>query len=436
MFGLAGQKGQEEKMKDEKPIERLKGIFLKERASGQQKLNRRAVYWSLLIALIVITFILSNFRGCGKEDTDEKIVPVEIDMVQSGSIEETIELTGWIRANNVTEVTTKVSGRIESLQLDDGGGKVVDVEEGLEVKKGDRLAVIDHDIYQAQLDSARAAFEAAGVELADAERERKRMSALYEGGSATEQSKDKAVTAAELAAANLNSAKANLELAEINLRESTIRSPIDGIVTAKHIDVGNLINIGQRIVTVADMKTVKLVVSASERYVGKIAEGTLAKVRVDAFGMKEFEADVYSVYPALDEQTHTVQVEIRLENEDLMLKPGMFAKVTLVLQQKDDVIVVPRDIVLGGKIDEPYVYIVKNGAAHKRIVRIGIIQADRCEITEGLQEGEQIVINGMYYLEDGKKVKVVKLEEVGLEKAEEVGLEQAEVEEPNTAIDL
>ncbi len=413
----------------EKLIAGLKGIFLKEGTPGQEKVSRRAVYWSVLIAVIVITFILGSFRRGGKDDTGEKIVPVEIDMVQSGSIEETIELTGWIRANNVTEVTTKVSGRIESLQLDDDDGKVVDVEEGLEVTKGQQLAVIDHDIYRAQLDYARAAFEAAEVEVADAERERKRILALYEGGSATEQSKDKAVTASELAAAGLNSAKANMKLAEINLRESTIRSPIDGIVTAKHIDVGNLINIGQRIVTVADMKTVKLVVSASERYVGKISEGTAARVRIDAFGKKQFEADVYSVYPALDEQTHTMQVEIRLENEDLMLKPGMFAKVTLVLQQRDEVIVVPRDIVLGGKIDEPYVYVVEDDVAHKRIVRTGIVQADRCEITEGLEEGEKIVINGMYYLEDGKKVKVVQLEEVGLEGAEEV-------EEPNKGIDL
>ncbi len=416
-------------MKDEKPIARLKGIFLKEGTPGQEKVNRRAVYWAVLIAAIVVTFILGSFRWGGKENTGEKEVAVEIDTVQSGSIEETIELTGWIRANNVTEVTTKVSGRIESLQLVDGEDRPVDVEEGLEVTKGQQLAVIDHDIYQAQLDSARAAFEAAEVEVADAERERKRILALYEGGSATEQSKDKAVTAAELAAAGLNSAKANMKLAEINLRESTIRSPIDGIVTAKHIDIGNLINIGQRIVTVADMKTVKLVVSASERYVGKIAEGTAARVRVDAFGVKDIEAKVYSVYPTLDEQTHTIQVEVRLENEDLMLKPGMFAKVTLVLQQRDEVIVVPRDIVLGGKVDEPYVYVVEDDVAHKSIVKIGIVQADRCEITEGLETGEKIVVNGMYYLEDGKKVKVVQLEEVGLEGAEKV-------DEPNKGIDL
>jgi hypothetical protein len=84
-------------MKDEKPMARLKGIFSKEGTPGQEKLNRRAVYWAVLIAGIIITFALGSFRRGGKEDTGEKIVPVEIDTVHTDSIEETIELTGWIR---------------------------------------------------------------------------------------------------------------------------------------------------------------------------------------------------------------------------------------------------------------------------------------------------------------------------------------------------
>ena len=143
----------------------------------------------------------------------------------------------------------------------------------------------------------------------------RRIKALFEGGSATEQNRDKAITAMQLAEARLNSAKANFEMADINLRESTIRSPIDGIITAKHIDVGNMINIGQPIVTVTDMKTVKIVVAASERYSGKIQAGMKAKVGVESLGEQEFAADVYSVYPSLDEQTHSIQVEIRLNNE-------------------------------------------------------------------------------------------------------------------------
>jgi len=309
-----------------------------------------------------------------------------------------------------------VPGRIESLEVTLDGGELVAVEEGLSIKKGQQIAVIDHDTYQAQVEAARADLQAREVELADTEREKKRMIRLFEGGSATEQSKDKAVTAAELTAAMVNLAKANLRIAEINLKESNISAPIDGIVTARHIDQGNLINARERIVTIADMKTVKVVVAVAEQYGGEISVGTPARIKVDAFGDRTFDAEVYSVYPALDEQTHTIQVEIRMDNDDLLLKPGMFARITLVIRSKEDVVVIPRDVVLGGRIDEPYVYVVEDGTAHKHLVKIGIRQADRYEIIDGLKPEEKLVVNGMSYLIDGINVKVVKLEEVGVSK--------------------
>ena len=396
------------------------------------KVNRKVIYWTVAFGLVVITFWFGYVYKSAESSADEKIVPVEVEVVTTGSIEETMELTGWIKANAIVDVRSKVSGRIESLQAVLDNGQVVTVEEGLAVQKGQRLAVIDHDVYLAELAAARANVDASEVELADAEREKKRIVALYEGGSATEQSRDKALTAAELAKARLTLARANLELSEISLRESTISSPIDGIVTAKHLEEGNLIKTGDRIVTVADMKTVKVIVAVAEKYGEQITVGTPARIRVDAFGGRVFSAKVYSIYPALDEQTHTIQAEIRLENDELLLKPGMFARVTLITKRRDDVVVIPRDVVLGGRIDDkPYVYVVdshlngddakKSGAenpvkagpiAHKRFVKLGIIQADKVEITDGLEAGKTLVVNGMNYLADGIGVEVVRMEDI------------------------
>jgi membrane fusion protein (multidrug efflux system) len=379
------------------------------------KIDKKVTYWiaALLLVLFIIRFA---FMRKSPEKPEEKTVPVEIETVSTGSIEETMELTGWIKANQLVDIASKVPGRVESLSVISNEGTPINLEEGVEVKKGQQLASIDHDIYLAEVTAAKANLQAAEVEIADAEREKKRMVALYEGGSATEQAKDKAETSAEMAAAKLSSAKANLELAEINLRESTITSPIDGIVTAKHIDVGNLIKAGDRIVTVADIKTVKVIVAAAERYSEQILVGIPVKIEVDALPEKVFTAKVHSVYPALDEQTHTIQIEIRMDNDELLLKPGMFARVTLITEHKDNVVVIPRDVVLGGRIDEPYVYVVEDGTAHKRFVTIGIQQADRYEITDGLRAQEKLVVNGMNYLTDQIKVKVVRLEEIGTSK--------------------
>ncbi len=379
------------------------------------KIDKKITYWiaAFILALFIIRFA---FMRKPPEKTEEKVIPVEIEPVSTGSIEETMELTGWIKANQLVDIASKVPGRVESLSIISNEGVLVNLEEGVEVKKGQQLASIDHDVYLAEVAAAKANLRAAEAEFTDAEREKKRMVALYEGGSATEQNKDKAETSAEMATARLSSAKANLKLAEINLRESAITSPIDGIVTAKHIDTGNLINAGNRIVTVADIKTVKVIVAAAEKYSGQIFVGTPVKIKVDALPEKVFTAKVHSVYPALDEQTHTIQIEIRMDNGELLLKPGMFARVTLITEHKDDVVVIPRDVVLGGRIDEPYVYVVEDGTAHKRLVKIGIRQADSYEITDGLKADEMLVVNGMDYLMDGMKVKVVRLEEIGLGK--------------------
>jgi membrane fusion protein (multidrug efflux system) len=401
-----------EHSKLENAAEKLKKLYFRETPSGQRQINKKVAYWTAVSAAVFLTFFFGYIYTGGEKPVVEKRVAVELDEVRTGSIEETMELTGWIRAEKIADIRSKVAGRIESLQLSTNSGATVAVEEGLVVKKGQQIAVIDHDVYLAQLEAARADVEAQRVELADAEREEKRMVGLYEGGSATEQEKDKAVTAAKLATARLALAKANLELAEVNLRESRIVSPIDGIITARHIDEGNLINTGDRIVTVAKLDTVKVVVAAAERYSSAVHVGTPVRIRVDAFGGKVFETKVYSVYPALEERTHTVQIEVRINNDELLLKPGMFARVTLITQRKDNVVVVPRDVVLGGKVDEPYVYVVEDDVASKRLVKMGIIQGDMCEITEGLRAGERLVVNGMNYLTEGTAVDVVRIEDI------------------------
>ena len=380
------------------------------------KVIRRIIYWVAVVVVVFITFWFGYVRRSGESSAETKMTPVEVETVTTGSIEETIELTGWIRANQLVHVASKVAGRVESLHILTDANDLVPVEEGMSVKKGWQIAVIDHDVYLAQLAAAEASVKAREVELKDAEREKKRIIGLYEGGSTTEQSKDKAVTAAELAAASLSLAKANLELAQLNLRESMIVSPIDGIVTAKHIDQGNLIRAGERLVTVADMETVKIVVPVAEKYAPKVAVGMPVRIRVDAYEDREFDAKVYSIHPALDEQTHTMQIEIRLNNEQLLLKPGMFARVTLITKQKDNVVIIPRDVILGGKVDKPYVYVVgeenDGKIAHKRIVEIGIKQGDRYEITEGLKAGQTLVVNGMNFLMDGIGVRIVRIEDI------------------------
>jgi RND family efflux transporter MFP subunit len=389
--------------------------------------QKKVIFWIIAVVIVGLIFWAGFLRKQQEKESEEKIIPVEVQIVETGLIEQTIELTGVIQANNVVRVKSKVPGRIESLSLLLPDGKTIPVEEGLEVQKGGQIAVVDHDVYAAEVARSRAAVDAAEstsrvyeVELADAEREMKRINALYQSGSTTEQSKDKANTAYHAAEAKLRAgqaqlaqARAQLELAQINLRESTIISPIDGIITEKHIDEGNLINVGDTIVTIADMKLVKVIVGLAERYHTMVRSGLPARLYVDSYPGRPFTAEVYSVYPALDEKTRSLKVEIRLDNNELLLKPGMFARVTLITESKENVVIVPRDVVLGGRIDDqPYVFVVVDETAEKRFVKIGIKQADMWEVIEGLRPYERLVVNGMNYLADGSMVNVVRMEDI------------------------
>ena len=373
-------------------------------------------FWLAALIIIGLTFWFGYFYTARQKPVEKKLVPVEVETVTTSSIEQIIELTGWIKASQVVDIASKVTGRLESLAVVSDDGRTVPVEEGLAVKKGQLLAVIDHDVYLAQLAAARAAFEASKVQLADALREKERMMKLFESGSSTAQARDKAVTTAEIAEASLNTAKANLELAMVNLRESEIVSPIDGVITEKYIDQGNMINMGGKIVRVADVAAVKIIGSVSEKEAGSIVAGTPAIITVDALTGQRFETKVYSVYPALDELTHTIQIEIRLDNEQMKLKPGMFASISLVTSRKENTVVIPRDVILGGKVDKPYVYVVGKNSdqlkANKRFVEIGITQADRYEVQKGLEPGETIVVNGMEYLADKIDIEVVHLGDI------------------------
>jgi len=376
------------------------------------KLKLRITYWLIAIMIILLTFWLGFFRKQTETQAEEKIVPVEVITVDTNSIEETLELTGWIEANKVVNIASKVAGRIESLALTEENENSIPVEEGTLVKKGQQIAAIDHDTYLAQLKSAQAQLQASKAELDDAIREKERITSLYKSGSTTEQNKDKAVTAAELAQAKLESAEAALELAGINLRESTITSPINGVVTNKHIDEGNLIRVGDPIVTVKDINTVKILIATAERYLPVIKVGMPSIIKIDAFAEKIFEAKVYSIHPDLDPQTHSIQVEIRVQNENHKIKPGMFARVKLILNKRDNTIVIPRDVVLGGKINPHYVYTVKDNVTHKKIVKVGITQGPNYEITDGLEKGQTLVVNGMNFLTEGSNVEIVNLEKI------------------------
>ncbi|MFP4057475.1 MAG: efflux RND transporter periplasmic adaptor subunit [Candidatus Brocadiia bacterium] len=417
------------------------------------------------------------------QEAPSEAVPVVVQTIEAGQVRRTATLTGTLRAMAEVRVMSKVSGRLEQLRLADG----TPVEQGLVVDKGARLALIDHEAFQAQVEQARAALKALQAEqakiqagarpeeleiaqaevraaeagvlaaqasaaeaeaaLANAETEVQRARSLYKDQVVTKQKLDNAEAAYAMAvqrykaakeqvrhaqeklqtarnslalvrkgarqeerdaiAAKVDQARAALHQAQIHLDESSIEAPIGGVVARKNLDEGNMVAPGVSIVTLVEVRTVKVLVGVNERDVALVEKGqTRATVRTDAYPQEVFRGTVHKVSPVADERTRTVEVEIHVPNPQRRLKPGMFARVELVLEQRQGVPVVPRDAVLRHE-GELYAFVVEGGKARRRPVELGIDAGEEAEVTSGLEAGEKLVVRGQRRLEDGTEVRVV-----------------------------
>jgi len=361
----------------------------------------------------------------GSKSEEQIIVKVRVQPVRRGDIEHYLALTGDLQALATVEVMPEISGRLERLSLEDG----TPVDEGVEVKKGELIAVIEHDSLAADVERARAALEVAKAALAkalvarkDREREKRRMENLFKQGAATERQRDEAVTSyekavadVELCRAEIKQAEAALRLAQTRLEDAFIRAPISGVVCRKDVDVGDMVNTNTSIVCIVRIDELKLLVDVPGVHLTRIKPNvTTAEVEVDAYPGKKFPAIVSKVYPVLQEETRTARLEIRLKNPregekgwaGYMLRPGMYASVRVHLETRRNVIVVPADSLIR-RVDVYYAFIVEGDRAKRLTVQPGLWSGNLVEIKHGLKEGQLLVVRGQSRLTDGLPVQVM-----------------------------
>jgi len=349
-------------------------------------------------------------------DRHQTTGPVKVGVVRinTGKVAQAIWVTGEVRALNAVDVTPEVSGRLERLRLP--GGTLI--EEGVSVSKGDTVAIIERDRYETAVRTAEAAvlvanaaFERAKVNLADARREKERWTRLVAEGAGTQQQLDQVVTTfqraqaeLDLAQAQVKQAEAALEQARVNLKKATIKAPFSGVVSRKYVDEGAFVGPTTPLFRVSDIHQVEITGGVADRHYTKLKIGkTRAEVQVDAYPQERFSGCISRLRPELDKATRTVAVTILAPNADGRLKPGMYARIRLVLDERDQVPVVPDEALLAFE-DGTRVYVVNGGEARLRKVRIGLEEGHWNEVLDGLQPGELVVVRGKEMLRDGAAV--------------------------------
>ena len=321
----------------------------------------------------------------GAEKTEASAIPVEIARPARGELLATYSGTATLEAESDAEVIAKVQGEVERLL----------VEEGDRVQAGQILAVLDGRQLRLEVAQARA-------ELAKLERDYHRQIELNARGLV-------AKGAFEGQLYDLETLRAKHDLAELQLSYTEIRAPFAGVVAVRHIRLGQTVQPNAPLFRVTNPMPLKAHVYIPERELKRLKAGQTAAVQVDAVPGKTFIARVSLVSPTVDTQTATFKATVEVTDPSGELRPGMFARVSIVFERKPQALQIPR-VALVETDGERSVFIVQKGVARQRSVDTGLADAGNVEITSGLAGDEQVVIVGQSGLKDGNKVRVVTLQ--------------------------
>ncbi len=314
-------------------------------------------------------------------------IPVETAAVTVGPIQRRLTAVGSLRSNESVIIRPEIAGRIAEFKFD----------EGQRVSKGQPLVVLDDSVWRAEVEQAQAA-----LELAQSNYDR--AVDLLKRKVGTSKARDETL-------AELRADQAALELAKAKLAKTVIRAPFDGVVGLRKVSVGDFVDVGKDIVNLEQIDPLKADFRVAEVYVGAVKRGQRLELGADAFPGEHFAGEVYAVDPLIDESGRSILLRAKLPNPDGRLRPGLFVRVSLVLNERDDAIQVPEQALVPQGQDQ-FVFKVADGKAAHTKVQVGIRRDGMAEITDGLAPGDVVVTAGQLKIRDGVQVKPVPRAEV------------------------
>ena len=334
---------------------------------------------------LIALAIAAMMTACGSKDTSttttgqdaQKAAPVvSVITAQAEDVDITNTFTSNIEPYATNNIVSQTAGRIVSIKA----------EVGQKVRKGQLLATMD----DVNLAKTRMQYVNDSTELA-------RLTELYNIGAVSQADYD-------MAKLSLNITKKTYH----NLAENTyLRSPINGVVTARNYDKGDMYSMTQPIFVVEQIQPVKMLVNVSESLFTQVHEGMEFEISVDAYPNETFKGKVNLLYPTVSATTHTFPVEVICQNTDQRLRPGMFARVTANFGTNHHIVVPDIAVVKQQGSGEHFVYVLQSDNTVKyTLVELGKRMGNRYEIISGLNEGDRIVTEGQVRLKDGVSVTV------------------------------
>ena len=343
------------------------------------KMKKRSLFGVALLASLAV------FSGCKEEkaakvEVSSKIL-IQTSPTTSQEIDMIADFTSNVEAFQTNNICPSMPVRIDKISVDVGD----------KVKKGDVIVVMDQTQYNQT-----------AVQVANLEADYLRLKAVYDAGGVSEQQLDAAST-------QLKVQKEALALLSDNIQ---LQSPIDGIVTGRFFDPGDMFSMtpnesgSASIIQIMQINKLKISVNVSESYFPYVKEGMPVTITADIYPNEVFEGEVSLIYPTIDLKTRTFTVEVTIPNTSAKLRPGMFTRSTIKLGSEIGVMV--EDLAIQKQIgsNEKYVFVIKDSIATRVPVKTGRQIGNYINVTSGLDGGDVVAIQGVSKLTDGAKIEI------------------------------
>ena len=350
-------------------------------------------------ALLAAIGLLAALGGCGPPpsvpDTEFRI-PVEVEDVGTGTVEDLVVATGNLRPKGIVTLDIETPGLLQIARNADGQR----LAEGMRVSAGDIVARVTGEDARlhARLETTRQALEAAEAQL---ERRRELHAANLAHEEELQQAQERYETALY-----------NFELSTLNAAKATLTTPIDGTILRLARDTdgrpqadGQLVRSGFTVAEIAPLDELVADIDLIGPELARVEVGLAARIRHYAFE-QSFEGEVIRLSPMLDPNKHTFRAEVAVANDERLLRPGMFVEVIVVVEQRPDVVVVPRDAI-ASRAGKSVAFVLDGQRVSRRDLRLGLGDDDKVQVLDGVAEGDRVAVRGLETLIDGSSIRVV-----------------------------
>jgi multidrug efflux pump subunit AcrA (membrane-fusion protein) len=412
-------------------------------------------YWKwILLSILICIGALALYRGwgatqkkAGKRSLQTEI-PVQVSPVVRKNLSYSLFATGDITPLMQVDLFPKVSGYLEKIHVNLGDSvrqgqgvaridqadfvqKVKEFEAKVSQAKA-QLTELETGSRPEELRQAEEAVRQAQSRFDNAKLQRERIEALFKRQVISKKEADIAEMEYTVAEAQLASSQQHLKLVregarqevkeasraklkemeallaqeQIRLQNTNIVAPFQGEIIRKYVDGGALVSSSTPIVTLAHTMTLKIVANVLERDIPLLKPGMKATIRAETYPERTFEGRVARINMGLELSTRTLQAEIEIPNSDRLLKPGMFARIEVVLLEKPGVLAIPGNAVILDQ-GERFVYVVEGNKGARRAIATGIEQDHFVEIKEGLREGDQVVVRGQEAIRENTTLRII-----------------------------